>query len=239
MIRGLLGKKIGMTRIFDKEGNIVPVSVIEAGPCSILGLIEGANGSTQKKVKLGFDPIKETRLKKPELGFLKKIGVTPIRYIREFESTDNKDYQVGQQVKADIFRPGDFVDVIGISKGKGFQGGMRRWNWDGGPKTHGSMHHRRVGAISSNTTPGRTYRGKTMPGHMGDARVTTQGLRVMEIDIENNLVLIKGAVPGGKNALLMINRSKKRAFQPLGEKIVSEAKKRNPMKQSKAKVKGK
>ncbi len=236
MIRGLLGKKIGMSQIFDDEGNIVPVSVVEAGPCFVLALIDG---SVCKKIKIGFDPVKESRLKKPELGFLKKINVTPIRYIREFESTDNRDYQVGQQIKVDIFRPGDFVDVTGFSKGKGFQGGMKRWNWDGGPKTHGSMHHRRIGSIGSNTTPGRTNRGKTMPGHMGDERVTTQGLRVIQVDLENNLLLVKGAVPGGKNALLMINLSKKRVFRVLGEKVVTEAKKRNPMKQSKAKVKGK
>lgn len=226
-----------MTQIYNEAGAMIPVTVVEAGPCSVLALIE--HGESKKKVQIGFGVLKESRLSKPELGFFKKIGVAPQQYIKEFESTENKDYKIGQEIKVDIFKPGDFVDVSGVSIGKGFQGGMKRWNWMGGPATHGSMHHRRVGAISSNTWPGRTFRGKTMPGHMGDDRVTTQGLRVIQVDAENNLILIKGAVPGHRNALLEINRSKKKAWRSLVEVGATEAKKRNPMKQSKAKAKGK
>lgn len=234
MIRGLLGKKIGMSQIFDQEGNMVPVTILAAGPCPILAVIE-----TPQKVQLGFEPIKESKLNKPMQGFFKKIGLAPLRFIREVEATDNKDLKIGQEVKVDMFKPGDYVDVTGISRGMGFQGGMKRWNWDGGPATHGSMHHRRVGSVGSNTTPGRVRRGKTMPGHMGAERVTVQGLRVVQIDQENNLLFLKGAVPGCKSSYIMINLSKKRAFQPLDARKATAEKKRNPMKQSKAKAKGK
>lgn len=226
-----------MTQIYDDFGNIVPVTVVEAGPCSIMELIGSEDG--KKKIKLGFGPVKESRLRKPELGVFKKLGLAPLKYVREFDSTDNKDYTVGQDIKADVFRPGDYVDVSGISIGKGFQGGMKRWHWSGGPATHGSMHHRRVGSISSSAWPSHTFRGKTMPGHMGAERKTVQSLRVIQVDVENNLILVKGAVPGHRNAVVEINRSKKRAYRELGAKMVTEAKKRNPMKQSKAKAKGK
>ena len=234
MIRGLLGKKIGMTQIFDKEGNVIPVTVVEAGPCYILNLLENP-----LKVRLGFDPLKESRVNKPKSGFFKKIGVKPLRLIRELESTDNKEYKIGQELRADVFKAGDFVDVTGISKGKGFQGGMKRWNWAGGPGSHGSMHHRRVGAISSSSDPSRVYLGTHMPGHMGHDRVTVQGLRVIQVDVENNLLLIKGAVPGHKNSWLTINRSKKKVFKSLDETKPVVSKKVNPMKQSKAKAAGK
>lgn len=224
-----------MTQIFDKDNNLISVSVIEAGPCFILGLIE----SPRLKVKLGYEAVKETKLPKPQLGYFKKIGVTPLRYTKEIESSDNKNYKVGQEVKVDVFKAGDFVSVRGVSIGKGFQGGMKRWNWIGGPGSHGSMHHRRVGSIGSSTTPGRTYRGRTMPGHMGAENVLVENLRVMGVDLENNLLLLKGAVPGHKSSLLTIMLSRKRKFKALDEqKVVVEGKK-NPMKASKAKVGGK
>lgn len=234
MIRGLLAKKLGMSQIFDKDGNVIPVTVLLAGPCPVLATIEKPT-----RVKLGFDPVKESKLRKPELGFFKKMGLPPVKFIREVESSDNKEIKVGQEVKVDMFKPGDFVDVTGISRGMGFQGGMKRWNWMGGPATHGSMHHRRVGSIGSNTFPGRTFRGRNMPGHMGNERVTVQGLRVIQIDGENNLLMLKGAVPGHKNSYIIVNLSKKRAYQSLDEKHATVEKKRNPMKQSKAKAKGK
>jgi len=235
MIRGILGKKIGMTQIFDNDGNVIPVTVIEAGPCPILEIIE----APIRKIKLGFEKARESKFKKPDLGYFKKVGVSPMRFIKEIESSDNKDYQVGQEIKSDLFKPGDFVDVTGISKGKGFQGGMKRWHWSGGPKGHGSMHHRRVGSIGPSADPSRTYRGSHMPGQMGSRRVSVQGLRVMHVDIDNNLLLVKGAVPGFRKSLLTINRSKKKAFRSLEEKKASHAKSRNPMKHSKAKAKGK
>ena len=235
MIRGLIGKKVGMTQIFDQEGNVVPVSLVEAGPCTILGLIE----TPKKKIKLGFESIKESRLNKPQMGFFKKIGIEPKRIISEFISTDNKDYKVGQELKADVFRPGEFVDVTGTSIGKGFQGGMKRWHWSGGGASHGSMHHRRVGSIGSSSDPSRTFKGHHMPGHMGSERVTVQGLRIMGVNLESNVLLIKGAVPGHKNSILTINRSNKKAFKSLDEKKTMVVHKRNPMKQSKAKAAGK
>lgn len=229
MIRGLMGKKVGMTQIFDNEGIITPVTVVEVGPCTVLGLKENPN-----KVVLGYQTVKENRLKKPEAGFFKKIGVSPLKRIREFTSTDNKDYKIGQEIKADYFKAGDFVDVTGTSIGKGFQGGMVRWNWSGGPAAHGSMHHRRIGSNSASSDPSRTYRGHHMPGHMGMDTVTVQGLRVMRVEIEQNLLLIKGCVPGAKNAFIVVNISKKKAFRALDEKKEMVAVKRNPMKQSKA-----
>ena len=231
MIQGLLGKKIGMTQIFDKEGNVIPVTLVETGPCTILELKESPN-----KIKLGFDPIKESKVRKPRRGFFKKIGITPMRIFREVTSLDNKDYKVGQELKADFFKPGDYVDVTGTSIGKGFQGGMKRWNWSGGGATHGSMHHRRVGSIGASTAPGRTLKGQHMPGHMGHKRTTVQGLRVMGVEVEKNLVIIKGAIPGHNHGDVLINRSFKRQFKSLDEKKSIVIHKVNPMKQSKAKT---
>jgi len=235
MVRGLLGRKLGMTRIFDKEGNVIPVTVVEAGPCSILELKE----DPRKKVVLGFEQVKESRASRPRQGYFKKIGVPCMRIIKEFESQDNGEYQVGQEIKVDIFKPGDFVDASAVSKGKGFQGGMKRWHWDGGPAGHGSMHHRRVGSIGCSATPSRTLKGVHMPGHMGAERVTVQGLRVMDVDVENNIVLVEGAVTGYKGCLVEVNRSKKKVYRSLDEKPARTVVKRNPMKQSKSKAKGK
>ena len=237
MVRGLMGKKVGMTQIFDNEGNITPVTVVEAGPCTVLQLKSAKGGSVSGgKVVLGYLPVKESRLHKPVLGFLKKSGVAPLKHIKEFASSDNTEYKIGQEIKADLFKAGDFVDVSGTSIGKGFQGGMVRWNWSGGPAAHGSMHHRRVGSIGSSSDPSRVYKGQHMPGHMGMDNVTVQSLRVMRVDIENNLILLKGCVPGHKNGLLYINKSRKKAHRSLDEKKEVVAVKRNPMKQSKATV---
>jgi large subunit ribosomal protein L3 len=233
MIRGLLGKKIGMTQIFDTEGNVIPVTAVEVGPCVVLAVKDNP-----KKVLLGFETVKEGRLNKPEAGFFKKLGLTPLRRIEEVTSTDNKDYAVGQEIKADFFKPGDFVDVTGTTIGKGFQGGMKRWNWGGGPAAHGSMHHRRVGSIGSSSDPSRVYRGQHMPGHMGMDTQTTQNLRVLHVDMDKNLILVKGAIPGHKNGYVTVNKALKKAYRSLEEKRESVAVKRNPMKQSKAAAKG-
>ncbi len=224
-----MGKKVGMTQIFDQEGNITPVTVVEAGPCTILGLKENPN-----KVVLGYQPVKEAKLNKPQAGFFKKNGMTPLKRIREFSSTDNKDYKVGQEIKADFFQAGDFVDVTGTSIGKGFQGGMVRWNWSGGPAAHGSMHHRRIGSNAPSSDPSRTYKGKHMPGHMGMDQVTVQGLRVMKVEADQNIILVKGAVPGSKNGFIIISKSRKKAFRSLDDKRENIVVNRNPMKQSKA-----
>lgn len=234
MISGLLGKKVGMTHIFDKEGNIIPVTVVKAGPCVVLELKE-----TPSKVKLGYEPVKESRINRPLQGYFKKINVAPLRVVQEFVSSDNKDYNVGQEIKADFFKPGDFVDITGVSIGKGFQGGMKRWNWSGGPSGHGSMHHRRVGSIGASADPSRVFKGTHMPGHMGARRVTVQNLRVLQVDAEKGILVLSGSVPGHRNGYLQICISPKKKFEPLEKKSVVVHHKRNPMKQSKAKAKGK
>ncbi len=203
MANGILGKKIGMTQVFAEDGKVISVTVIEAGPCVVLA-VKG------KSVQLGFEPVKENCLKKPLLGYFKKINVSPRKLIREFLKDPSREYKIGEELKADLFKTGDFVDVIGTSKGKGFQGGMKRWNWHGGPKTHGSMSHRRIGSIGASTTPGRVWKGQHLPGHMGTQRVTLQNLRVIKVEAENNLILVKGAVPGHKDSYLIINRAKKK-----------------------------
>lgn len=230
-ICGLIGRKIGMTQIFDKDGNVIPVTVIESGPCTVLELKNDAT-----RVKIGFGEARESRSTKAHLGLFKKIGTKPLKVIREFKSRKTAPYKVGQIIKVDVFKPGDYVDVVGISIGKGFQGGMKRHHWKGGPAGHGSMHHRRVGSISMSSDPSRTLKGRTMPGHMGHVRITTQGLRVMDIDKKNNFLLIKGAVPGHKNGIISVLLSRKKVWKDLNEAKVTVQHKVNPMKQSKAKA---
>lgn len=203
MARGLLGKKIGMTQVFTDEGAQVGVTAIEAGPCPILSVKD-------KSLQLGFDVVSEKRLKKPVAGYFKKVNVTPRKMIKEVTKEAGREYKVGDEIKVDLFKPGDFVDVTGISLGKGFQGGMKRWNWQGGPATHGSTSHRRVGSLGSSTTPGRVFKGHHLPGHMGAKQFTIQNLEVIKVDLDHNILLIKGAVPGFDNSYLVVNRAKKR-----------------------------
>jgi len=198
---GILGKKIGTTQVFSEEGRLVSVTAIEAGPCPVLAIKE-------KSVQIGFDLAKESRVKKPIAGFFKKINIAPRKVIKEFLREPSKEYKVGEELKVYLFKPGDFVDITGISIGKGFQGGMKRWHWHGGPQTHGSMSHRRVGSIGSTTTPGRVWKGHHLPGHMGAKRVTLQNLRVIKADPQNNLLLVKGSVTGYKNSYLIIKKAK-------------------------------
>ncbi len=196
---GLLGKKIGMTRIYDDKGKIQPITVLEAGPCVVLEIRD-------KTVQLGFEDIPDNRIKNPQKGFFKKLGIAPKRYIREIAFDKATDFKIGDILKADLFKSGEYVKVTGTSKGKGFQGGVKRWNWKGGPRTHGSTSHRRVGSIGSTTTPGRTLKGHHMPGHMGDARVTVKNLKVLNVNAENNIIAVTGAVPGAKNSLVEIKK---------------------------------
>ena len=202
-MKGILGKKIGMTHIFAEDGKFVSVTVIEAGPCTVLAVKE-------KSIQIGFGPVKENRINKPLLGYFKKRNLAPCRVIKEVLKDPSREYAVGEELKADLFKPGDYVDIIGTSKGRGFQGGMKRWNWHGGPKSHGSTSHRRIGSIGASTSPGRVWKGQHLPGHMGDQRVTLQNLRVIRADAEKNLILVKGAVPGPKNSCLIIRQAKKK-----------------------------
>jgi len=200
---GILGKKLGMTHVFTDDGISVSVTVIEAGPCPVLSI-------KKDSVQLGFDIAKEKSLKKPQLGLFKKLNIPALKFVREIKKESGKEYKVGEELKADIFKTGDFVDVTGVSKGKGFQGGMKRWHWAGGPMTHGSTSHRRVGSIGSSTTPGRVFKGHHMPGHMGNIRVTVQNLKVVKADPGNNILLVEGAVPGPTNSYLIIGKAKKK-----------------------------
>ena len=199
---GLLGKKIGRTQVFAEDGKMVGVTAIEAGPCPVLAVKE-------KSIQLGFDLAKEIRVKKPILGYFKKINIAPCKVIREVLKETGRDYKVGEELKVDMFAPGDLVDVSATSIGKGFQGGMKRWHWQGGPRTHGSTSHRRVGSIGSTTTPGRVFKGHHMPGHMGAHKTTVQNLKVIKIDPENNIILVEGSVPGHKNSYVVIKKAVK------------------------------
>ena len=215
MANRLIGKKIGMTQIYDEAGKLTPVTVLEAGPCPVIAIKE-------KTVVLGFDDTKEKSLSRPLAGLYKKAGVAAKKILREVPKLADQQYQVGQLLKVDLFSPNEKVDVIGISIGKGFQGGMKRWHWQGGPKTHGSTSHRRAGSIGSSTTPGRTIKGHHMPGHMGAHRTTVFGLKVMKIDPENNLIALKGAVPGHKNSYLVLRKTLKQARQVIRPVIAEQ-----------------
>lgn len=205
MTNGLLGKKLGMTQIYD-ESVLEPVTVIEAGPCRVVA-IKTPERDGYEAVQLSFGEVKERKLSRGELGHLKKQQAPAARYLREFKKTG--DVSVGQIIKADLFKKGDWVDVIGVSKGKGFQGVMRRHNYAGGPESHGSMFHRAPGSIGSSSYPSRVWKNKALPGHMGSERVTVQRLKVIDARPEENLLFVRGAVPGGENGLVVVRKSKK------------------------------
>jgi large subunit ribosomal protein L3 len=200
---GLIGKKVGMTQVFTADNNQVGVTAIEAGPCPILRIMD-------KNIQIAFDLVKEKNLKKPQAGLYKKLNIAPCKVIRDLSKEANVEYKVGQELKVDLFAEGDYVDVSGVSIGKSFQGGMKRWGWKGGPRTHGSTSHRRVGSIGSSTTPGRVFRGHHMPGHMGAKNVTIQNLKIIKIDLEKNLLLVEGGVPGFKTGYLVVTKALKK-----------------------------
>ncbi|MCL2866427.1 MAG: 50S ribosomal protein L3 [Clostridia bacterium] len=207
MKKAIVGKKIGMTQIFMDNGHLVPVTVIEAGPCTVV------QKKTKEKdgydaVQVGFGQLTERRaqklLTKPDLGHLKKAGVAPVRTLREFRFDDCSPYEVGKQIKADQFAQGDIVDITGTSKGHGFTGAIYRWNQHTGPMSHGSKYHRGLGSMGANSDPSRVFKNKHMPGHYGVERVTIQNLTVVQVDAERGLLLVKGAVPGPNGTLLLV-----------------------------------
>ena len=225
---GLLGKKLGMTHVYDEYGRRQAVTAVQAGPCTVLQLRDPARHK-YRAIQVGFESIKESKVNKARLGQFKKAGASPFRYVKEFRLPaapnndqtgvaqaglptpgDGEQFKVGQQLTVDLFQDYELVDVSGISIGKGFQGGMKRWHWHGGDKTHGSTSHRRVGSIGSTTTPGRVWRGHHLPGHMGSDTVTVQNLRIVRRDLEHHLLLIEGSIPGPEEALVMISKSQKR-----------------------------
>ncbi len=209
-MRGLLGKKLGMTRIFDESGEVIPVTVIEAGPCYVTQK-KTADKDGYTAVQIGFGETEQRKLTRPEWMRLKVVDLPPLRHLRELRMSDTGEYEVGQKLSVDIFKAGDAVDITGTSKGKGFAGGMKRHGFRGGPKTHGqSDRPRSPGSIGAGTTPGHVFKGTLMAGRMGAQRVTAQNLRVVMVDPERNLLLVRGAVPGAKNGLLLIREAVKR-----------------------------
>ena len=205
MSKGILGKKIGMTQIFTPEGQVIPVTVIEAGPNVVLQK-KTSEVDGYESVQLGFDDKKETRAIKPEQGHAKKADTTPKRFVREFKGIEG--VEVGQQIKADIFAEGDKVDVTGTSKGKGFAGSIKRHGYARGPMSHGSRYHRGPGSLGS-VAANRVFKGKKLPGRMGTQRVTVQNLEVVKVDTERNLLLIKGAIPGPNDGYIIVKSTLK------------------------------
>ena len=209
MLKGLIGKKIGMTQIFDGDGRAVPVTLIEAGPCFVSQIKTLANDG-YNAIQLAFDEVKPKRLSKAELGHLKTNNLPPVRTLREFRTNKLEGINAGDEVNASVFEVGDFVDVIGTSKGKGFAGAMKRWGFGGGPITHGqSDRQRSPGSSGSGTTPGRVFKGKKRPGRMGNERITSSHIRVAFVDPERNLIGVHGSVPGAKGGTVMIKAARK------------------------------
>jgi large subunit ribosomal protein L3 len=205
MTNGLLGKKLGMTQVYN-DSVLEPVTVIEAGPCRVVA-IKTRERDGYEAVQLSFGEVKEQKLSQGELGHLKKHQAPASRHLREFQKVG--EVAVGQIIKADLFKKGDWVDVIGVSKGKGYQGVMRRHNYSGGPESHGSMFHRAPGSIGSSSYPSRVWKNKALPGHMGSERVTVQRLKIIEAKPDENLLFVRGAIPGGENGLVVVRKSKK------------------------------
>ncbi|MBA4603169.1 50S ribosomal protein L3 [Thermoactinomyces mirandus] len=206
-MKGILGKKIGMTQVFNEDGVVTPVTVIEAGPCVVLQK-KDVTTDGYEAIQLGFAEKKDHRANKPEHGHAKKAGVKPQKFVKEIRGVNLADYELGSVVKADLFSEGDIVDVTGTSKGKGFAGAIKRHNQARGPMSHGSHYHRGPGSLGA-IAPNRVFKGQTLPGRMGGERVTTQNLKIVRIDAEKNLLLIKGAVPGPKNSYVVIRSAVK------------------------------
>lgn len=206
MKKGLIGKKLGMTQIFWDDGSVIPVTAIEAGPCVVIQKkAEDVDG--YDAIQLGFDRVKEKAVTKPLKGHFKKADKGSFRILREFRVESTDEYEVGSELTADIFKVGDYIDVVGTTRGRGFAGVVKRHGFKGGRATHGSMFHRAPGSIGASAWPSRVFKGKRMPGHMGNHRQTVQNLMVVGIRPEQNLILVKGSVPSGKNGIVLIKDS--------------------------------
>ena len=208
MKKALIGKKVGMTQIFDENGVVIPVTVIEAGPC-VVAQVKTLEKDGYEAIQLGFGEVKEKKVNKPEKGHFTKANIKPLKHLREFKLDSIEGIKVGDELKADIFAVGDKIDVQGTSKGKGFQGVIKRHGQSRGPMGHGSMYHRRPGSMGPTSTPGRVFKGKKLPGHMGRVTVTIQNLDVVKVDMDKNVILVKGSVPGAKGAILKIKSAVK------------------------------
>ena len=203
MKKALIVKKLGMTQIFDENGTVIPVTVLEAGPC-VVAQVKTLENDGYEAIQLGFGEVKENKLNKPEKGHFAKANVTAKKHLREFRLDSIEGIKVGDELKADVFAEGEKIDVQGTSKGKGFQGVIKRHGQHRGPMGHGSMYHRRPGSMGSTSTPGRVFKGKKLPGHMGRVTVTIQNLDVVKVDLDKNVILVKGSVPGPKGSILKI-----------------------------------
>lgn len=208
MKKAILGTKIGMTQLFDENGKVIPVTVVLAGPCTVVQK-KTVETDGYDAVQVGYGEVKEKNLNKPMKGHFAKADTAAKKYLREFRLDDISSLNVGDEIKADIFEAGEKVDVTGISKGKGFAGPMKRWNLHRGPMSHGSGYHRGSGSMGACSSPGRVMKGKKLPGHMGVERVTVQNLEVVKVNAEENIILIKGAVPGNKGGLVTVKNSVK------------------------------
>jgi len=208
MKKGIIGKKLGMTQIFDEKGNVVPVTVIEAGPC-VVAQVKTVETDGYNAIQLGYGEVKTKHINKPEAGHFAKSKLENKKHLREFRLEDISNFKVGDEVKADVFAKGEKVDIQGTSKGKGFQGVIKRHGQHRGPMGHGSMYHRRPGSMGATSTPGRVFKGKKLPGHMGSVTVTIQNLDVVAVDMDKNVILVKGSVPGAKGAILKIKSAVK------------------------------
>ena len=208
MKKAILATKVGMTQIFNENGALVPVTVLQAGPC-VVTQVKTAENDGYKAVQVGFVDKRDKLVSKPQKDHFDKAGVSYKRYVREFKFENAEEYSVKDEIKADIFAAGDKIDATAISKGKGFQGAIKRFGQHRGPMAHGSKFHRHQGSNGSATTPGRVFKGKGMPGHMGSKQITVQNLEVVKVDVDNNLILVKGAVPGPKKSLVTIKETVK------------------------------
>ena len=203
MTKGILGKKVGMTQYFTEAGELIPVTVVEVTPNVVLQLKTIENDGYEA-VQLGFDDLREVLSNRPAKDHVAKANATPKRFIREFNNVELSEYEVGQEITVDVFKAGDIVDVTGTSKGKGFQGAIKRHGQSRGPMAHGSRYHRRPGSMGGASFPSRVFKGKALPGQMGGDRITIQNLEVVKVDAERNVILIKGNVPGSKKSLVEI-----------------------------------
>ncbi len=210
MNKTIIGKKVGMTQIFDDKGLVVPVTVIEAGPCTVTQ-VKTVETDGYNSIQLGYGEVKEKHVNKPLKGHFTKSKLALKKHLREFRVENVGEAKVGDEIKADVFEQGDKIDVQGITKGKGFQGVIKRHGQHRGPMGHGSMYHRRPGSMGPTSTPGRVFKGKKLPGHMGCQTVTIQNLDVVKVDMDKNVILVKGSVPGPKGAILKIKKSVKSA----------------------------
>lgn len=208
MKKAILARKVGMTQVFNEDGHLIPVTVLEAGPCKVTQIKTEENDG-YSSVQVGFGEIREKLVTKPRQGHFAKAGVDNQRFVREFKFENAEDYELGQEIKADIFEEGDKIDVTATSKGKGYQGVIKRHGFGRGPSTHGSKHHRHHGSSGASATPAEVAKGKKMAGQMGNERVTIQNLEIVRVDAENNLILVKGSVPGSKKALVTLKETVK------------------------------